>query len=375
MGFSSGRTVTVSTTVSGPFRDVMSRALGRAAARSARLLRDLILTAFVLAVVAPLWLLPWRGAVAVGRCYGRVAWLGWPSARRVGMMNLRRAYGSTVTRAEARRFIARVFANLGQSIAEGIQFARRYGDGRSGWEALYRAENPDLEARLLADPRPKIFVTGHLGSWEITAAMVGLRAGYRGAAIVRRVDNPFLNRVVRWLRVRRASQWIEKKGASAEAISRLRQGHSIAILLDENAGWRGVFVDYFGRPASTHKTAALLSLMTGAPIVLGAAVRRQGEVRFLFRLALIDPDEFRSAGDGAIRLMTARIVSQYEQWVRNDPLQWRWCHWRWKTRPGGCEETYTRRDLAECFLPTVPASRLPAEGQAEAFRLPEGDRA
>jgi len=325
-------------------------------ARAALLaVRDLLATAIVLIVCLPLWLLPWGAAAACGRCYGWVACCGWPLARRTAMINLRRAYGPDLDLATARRRTWEVFGSLGQSLAEGVQFARRHKQGGGGWQQLYREEDPALAARLLADPRPKVFVTGHLGSWEVLVMLLALRSGGRGAAIARRVDNPFLDAVVRRLRVQRPGQWIEKRGAVPEALRRLRRGESVALLLDENGGPRGPFVDFFGRPASTRKTAAVLALATGAPLVIGAAVRRAGPVPFLVRLAAI---ETAGLGPAAILPLTRELARIYEGWVREDPWQWRWVHWRWKHRPDGAIETYGRRDLAECFAggAAAPAS-------------------
>jgi KDO2-lipid IV(A) lauroyltransferase len=240
-----------------------------------------------------------------------------------------------------------VFANLGRSVAEGIQFARRFKGGEAGWESLYTPESPELEAALLADPRPKIFVASHLGSWEISAMLLALRTGGRGAAIARRVDNPFLDALVKRIRLTDPSQWIEKKGAIPVALAHLSAGESVALLLDENGGKRGPFVPFFGRVASTRKTPALLSLRTGAPIVVGAAVRRDG--RFLYRLALIDPSVRSQSDPRTVEELTREIVAIQERWIREDPAQWRWIHWRWRSRPDGTEETYTRRDLEEAF--------------------------
>jgi KDO2-lipid IV(A) lauroyltransferase len=328
--------------------DMTRRTLARAVV-ALRLLGDLVITAAVVAVVSPVWLLPWRGARMAGRWYGYAACAVWPPARRTAMINLRRAYGAGMTRARARTLTLTAFGHLGQSLAEGIRFSRAFRGGRAGWEESYEPDDPALERRILDDPRPKIFVTGHLGSWEIATAIAGFRVGLRGAAVMRRVDNPFLNAVVRWLRTPEPSQWIEKRGGTSEALRRLRGGHSIAMLLDENGGYRGVFVTFFDRPASTSRTPALLSLMTGAPVVLGAAVRPRAGGRLRFRLAMFDPAGLPTRGPEAVPILTQAIIAQYEAWVRDDPAQWRWIHWRWKTRPDGTEETYTRHDLREVF--------------------------
>jgi len=330
------------------------KAAGRKLAAAAMLPIDLFLTAVVLAVAAPLWLLPWKWATGLGELYGRCAYGLWPVARRAGLINLRRAYGPSMDRARAALWTREIFGGLGRSIAEGVQFARRFKKRRDPGE-LIDVDDPALEARIVADPRPKIFVTGHLGSWEVAIGAASRRAAAGGAVIIRRIDNPFLNAVVRRLRLRRGSEWIEKRGASSEALRRLQAGESIALLADENGGARGVFVDFFGRPASTHKTPALLSALTGAPIVVGAALRR-GD-RFRFKLALVEPRA--QAGPGAadreIRRLTAEVASILEEWVREAPTQWRWIHWRWRSRPGGSEETYRPADVAACFGGGAPA--------------------
>lgn len=246
---------------------------------------------------------------------------------------------------QAERAVTDVFQNLAQSLVEAIQVARRMRRD-DDLDSLWDSEDPALAARLLADPRPKIFVTGHLGSWEV-AMMILQRAIGGGAGIARRVDNRWLDRLVKRVRLDDPAQWIEKQGASSIALERLRSGESVAMLLDENGGPRGPFVDFFGRPASTRKTPAVLSLATGAPIVIGALVRQNG--RFLFRLAVIDPLAEQLRGPDAIVPVTARITAQLETWIREMPLQWRWIHWRWKARPDGSSERYTRRDLQEAF--------------------------
>lgn len=320
--------------------------------RALVLARDLLLTLVALPFLVPLRLLPWNAAGRLGSLYGLAAWAVLGTSRRAGLVNLRRAFGPSLSRAEAGHAVRAVFASLGRSLAEGIRFSALPGRADGSWRALYDAEDPGLEARILADPRPKVFVTGHLGSWEVAMQMLDLALEGRGAAVARSVDNPFLDALLR--RVRRGDgALIEKRGAVGPALAALRSGTSVAVLLDENGGRSGPFPLFFGRPASTRKTAALLSARTGAPIVVGAAVRR-GE-RFLFRLAF-----FEAPGNGVptpsdVLETTERIVRVWEAWVREDPLQWRWIHWRWKTRPGGSEETYTRRDVTAAFEAEGPA--------------------
>ena len=67
-----------------------------------------------------------------------------------------------------------------------------------------------------------------------------------------------------------------------------------------------------------------------------------------FKLALVEPAPYGQGPEAVIRL-TQEILDIYEGWVREYPLQWRWIHWRWKNQPGGVVETYSSRDLKDCF--------------------------
>lgn len=305
----------------------------------------------VVLLAAPLRLLPWPAAARLGRYYGYMGFLLYSRGRRTGQINLRRIYGASMSRARARWETVRVFGSLGQAVAEGLQFSRRFAAGAPGWAGLFDIEDPELNRQVLDDPRPKVFVTAHLGSWEMALMVAGLRRR-KSAAMARRIDNPLVDRLLQWSRGTQAPP-IDKRGGAAAAIAELERGNNVALLLDENAGYKGVWVDFLGRQASTHRIAALLSARTRSPIVVGALVRRPGQ-RYLYRLSRIEPAQ----DPGAIGAVTAEIASVLARWIREDPTQWRWIHWRWKTRPDGTEESYSRTDLRRCFdrMP-VPISR------------------
>ena len=185
----------------------------RALLRPLVLARDLLLALLALPFVLPLRFLPWNASCALGSLYGLAAWVFLGKERRAGLLNLRRAYGPSMSRSEAGRQVRKVFANLGRSLAEGIRFSSFSSRSDRSWESLYEAEDPALEARILADPRPKVFVTGHLGSWEVAMQMLDLRLGGRGVAVARRVDNPFVDALAR--RVRRGGGGIIEKALAA----------------------------------------------------------------------------------------------------------------------------------------------------------------
>jgi KDO2-lipid IV(A) lauroyltransferase len=113
----------------------------------------------------------------------------------------------------------------------------------------------------------------------------------------------------------------------------LAGGGVIATLGDQDAGQRGLFVDFFGRPASTHKAVALLALEHHVPLAV-VGVRKVGEpLRYQLLIEdIILPEEYESQ-PGAVPAITQRFTSALERLVRQAPEQYFWLHRRWKHQP------------------------------------------
>src|SRR5207247_1083877 len=123
---------------------------------------------------------------------------------------------------------------------------------------------------LVAAPRrlPRaLLLTAHLGNWELLAAAHRL-TGFPLSIVVRPLDAPWLDALAEKLRRSAGVELIAKRGALRPVLEALRRGRMIGILMDQNAARReGVFVDFFGRPASTSRSIALLAVRTRTPVV------------------------------------------------------------------------------------------------------------
>ncbi len=115
----------------------------------------------------------------------------------------------------------------------------------------------------------------------------------------------------------------------------LSTGGVVAFVADQNAGPKGVFVDFFGRKASTYKSIALLAMQFEVPIIVGFARRIEPHFQFLIDTQdIIYPDDWKNENDPLIYI-TQRYTKAIENFVRDAPEQYWWMHRRWKTRPKG----------------------------------------
>ena len=113
----------------------------------------------------------------------------------------------------------------------------------------------------------------------------------------------------------------------------LDANETLGTLADQDAGPRGMFVEFFGRPASTHKAIARLAERTGAAIAVMGMQKIGGLLEYKFRVMdIIRPEDYADHAE-ATHAITQRFTTAVEQMVRLDPVQYFWLHRRWKHQP------------------------------------------
>jgi KDO2-lipid IV(A) lauroyltransferase len=176
-------------------------------------------------------------------------------------------------------------------------------------------------------------VTAHYGNWEVAGYVTGL-VGLRTYAIARVLDNPHLDRFLQKFRQKTGQTILSKSGDFARITAALARGGAVATLGDQDAGPKGMFVDFFNRPASTHKAVALLSLQHDAPLVVVGVPRIATPMKFAVEIEdLIDPRDYAGERGKAVRAITVRFTQAFERLVLRHPEQYLWLHRRWKNQP------------------------------------------
>lgn len=202
----------------------------------------------------------------------------------------------------------------------------------STWTRYVRlgAVGPLLD--LLVRGEPAIFITGHVGNWELLGtAMAAI--GYPLVALARPLDNPHINHWLLKVREVRGMKIVTKWGATPILQDSLEQRGRIAFIADQNAGDQGLFVPFFGRLASSYKSIGLLAMRYNVPIVAGYALRLNGGFEYELSYSdFIRPHEWVDQPD-PLFYITARYNRAMEQMVRQAPEQYLWVHRRWKSRP------------------------------------------
>jgi Kdo2-lipid IVA lauroyltransferase/acyltransferase len=271
---------------------------------------------------------PLSVALWLGRRLGDLLYAAVPRRRRIALANLARAYPELPID-ERRRLARRASQHLGMTLSE---LPRLLAAPLDSTLARINLEGADHLRAAMTAHGSALMLTAHLGNWEILCATHRL-TDYGLSVVVRRLDAPWLDAIADRLRRRTGVEVIDKRGALRAVLHALRRGRLVGILMDQNAARReSVFVDFFGHPASTSRSIAVLAVRTGAPIVPIFAYRNaDGGHRVVIRPAL--PPASSNDPEAAIVEVTARCTAEIERAIREAAEQWLWSHVRWRTRP------------------------------------------
>jgi len=200
------------------------------------------------------------------------------------------------------------------------------------WRTYLELDRPDTVIPMLLEDKPLILVTSHHGNWEIGGYLMGL-VGIPSYAIARVLDNPYLEKFLLDFRERTGQKILAKKGDFELIEEVLSKGGKLATLADQDAGPKGVFVDFFGRPASTHKAVAFLALEYKVPMLVVGTPRVGKPLHYRIEIEdIIHPDEYLERPDGC-KALTERFTRALERIIRRHPEQYLWLHRRWKHAP------------------------------------------
>jgi len=281
-------------------------------------------------------MLPRPLARAIGITLGLTVYTLHRRLRRVGLRNLSLAFPEMSDR-ERRRIVRGEFISLGRQLAEVCLFPRYTRENVSRIVVYEGFENFE---RAYARGKGVLFLTGHIGAWELSAFAHSLQ-GHPLSIVMRSLDNPYIDKLIQGYRTMHGNRTVDKDDFVRGLLSAMKAGETVGILMDTNmTPPQGVFVDFFGIPACTASGLARIALRTDAAVVPGFTVWDSKLRKYILRF---DPavELIRTAdNESDIIANTAKFTKVIEEVIRQYPDQWLWVHRRWKTRPPGQPSLY-----------------------------------
>ena len=183
----------------------------------------------------------------------------------------------------------------------------------------------------LARGRGCIVVSAHYGLWELVPSWM-FHNGWPMTIVVRRQSNPEADAWMEFMRQTHGPKTTDSGYGLREILRTLKKGEFLGLMSDQDAGDKGLFVDFLGKKASTVVGPAQIAQKTGAPIVTLVLHPQRHRPHQLEIRPPIFPDRF-PRGEAGMMAITCAYADILAEWVRARPEQWFWLHRRWKTRP------------------------------------------
>ncbi|MBX9677352.1 MAG: lysophospholipid acyltransferase family protein [Gemmataceae bacterium] len=289
---------------------------------------DFLVYATVRVVVCLVQAMSFESALSFAEFLARLAYRVNKRHRLVAEENLRKAFPGQFTDAQIDVMVRNTYRHWCRVLIEILFIPRRL--HLTNYKKHISLSDPPLITDALLSGRPLLVVTGHFGNWEMAGYALGM-FGFETYAIARALDNPHLDAFLRRFREHTGQKILAKQGDFDRIQDVLRDGGVLATLADQDAGQRGLFVDFFGRPASTHKAVALMAIEHNVPMIVTGTPRLEGSY-VVCATRLIDPANYERSPD-AVKEITQQFTSDLEHLVRLAPEQYFWLHRRWKHQP------------------------------------------
>lgn len=262
-----------------------------------------------------------------GRRLGSIVYTFNKKRRLVAYANLKAAFGKEKTPRELRAITKRVYQNLVQTFIEILNLTKV---NKKYVDKYVQIPDRYLITNAAKSGRGTILLTAHFGDWELsnlTSSMIGFPI----IVLVREQKMKRLNELLNRLRESKGCKVARKGMSTKNMIRALHDKNIVGILSDQDAGKNGVFVDFFGRPTSTHAGPAEIAKRTDSLILPNFIVRVKGPYH---KVCLENYIDFRQIkGDDDVKEGLQKFANILESYIRKYPDQWLWPHKRWKSTP------------------------------------------
>lgn len=272
-------------------------------------------------IVSTLRVLPLGVCFGLGAILGTIAWAILPGYRRLAKENLSRALGIDHAHFHPGLVTFRHFQRLGANICSSFRVAAM---SESEVRRCATVENIEAVTHALKRGKGVVLMISHIGNWELFAQANFHAAPYPTGTVYQAIRNRYIDDLINGDRRRKGVATFDRKRGLSKALTLLREGGLVAVLVDQHAGPSGIWTPLFNRLCSTSPLAASLAIGTGAAIV-PMAVQTVGFAKWKI---IAKPEIPVDSDDQA--LITARVNTVLEEQIRDSPEDWFWVHARWK---------------------------------------------
>jgi len=271
-------------------------------------------------------LMPYRAGVLAGGLMGSLAFYLLPRERNRALTHLTQVFVDKDS-SWIRNTAQRCFVHLGKSLLEIMLMSPGRASNIVAIQGLEKLQN------ALDRGRGVVFVSGHIGNWELMAYAVAAK-NYPISVVAAPIEPEQVNDMIVGLRAKLGVRTIlrSRPGASRELMRVFKENRILGLLIDQDTNVESAFVDFLGRPAWTPTAAASMALKFGAPVMFGYINRDKKDQH---TVAIEGPLDLIRTGNTEKDIIdnTAMLSKKLGDCILYNPEQWVWMHRRWRRQP------------------------------------------
>lgn len=239
----------------------------------------------------------------------------------------------TLRPVQADAVVAGMYSHLGMTLVEQLRISVR---GLAEYDGLVTVVGREHQENARAEGRGLLTLMAHVGNWELCGYATRL-LDCPVSVVVKPMKDPAAQAYLARTRERMNLRLLPPGTSFRDCVAALKNQEALSVIIDQNTkASRGIFVDFFGRPACTTPGLALIAALTRTPVVPLFVLRTPDDHYEMHFLEPIPPPPNRDPE--TLHRFTQTYTRVVEDMIRRHPDQWIWIHRRWRTTPPSPED-------------------------------------
>ena len=287
--------------------------------------------------------LPLKFSLMIGRGLATLMWILLPSKRRkIALENIRQCLN--VDEKESARIAKISTVNLGNIAMEVLNFPRLQGMMKSYVKIIGLEYLTNYINSAERKGRGAVIMTCHSDNWELLGGALA-QYGIPLVGVAKKQKSEGADKFINEFRTK-IGMHITYHSGVREMYKMMDDGYFIGLIMDQDVGRHdGVIVKFFNRATNFVTGAASMSRFKSIPIFPTFMHKNSDGTH---TIEIFPPVNVEKTSDKRedILMMTQKLATLTEEYIRRYPEEWFWLHDRWKSM----RVEFTPEEVAEFNL-------------------------
>ena len=262
--------------------------------------------------------LPRNLSLKIGEVIGKIIYKFFPVRKKVAKMNIDKSFPN-LSEKDRLKILKDSYKHYGMVL---IDFMRLKNINNSNIKDIFII---DAETKkCLENNKGAIMVTGHVGNWEYFSPLLGLN-DFKFCIVAQKIKNKFLNSYFNKSRTFKNISIILKNQGTKPMIDALNKKYFLGLAADQNAGRRGLKVNFLNMKVSFPKGPSIFHIKTKKNILFSYCVMNEKN-KYIFKSKVLNLDMYDYNDKNILQLITSKYSEELEKIIKQYPNQYFWFH-------------------------------------------------